>query len=129
MSGLRLFPIFVGLFFGFFIGLSIYNIIKSKEISAKIGFSFTAIIYIILAAFLIWFGCSELKDTKCPECHYQFDIENYGTYNYCPTCGYQLKNLCSTCGKDLGEEDVNVCPYCGKHQTNNDVKQVAEESK
>jgi len=45
---------------------------------------------------------------QCPHCQTNLDLSQ----NYCPQCGYQLKEKCAVCG-NMRFKDLPVCQYCG----------------
>lgn len=53
-----------------------------------------------------------IKDGKCPHC--SFSINPY--QNFCPKCGYQIKERCQSCGEGR-MTGLPYCPICGKTPT------------
>ncbi len=75
-------------FFGNFVGLLIYLIVRSEELPNRIiG------------------GVSE----PCPSCGKAVPQ----SYSFCPHCGVRLKAVCPSCNKSVFS-DWKVCPYCGQ---------------
>lgn len=75
-------------FFGNFIGLLIYLIVRSEGLPKR------------MAA-----GVSQ----PCPGCGKAVQQ----LYAYCPHCGAQLKAVCPNCDKPVAS-DWKVCPHCGQ---------------
>ena len=48
------------------------------------------------------------RDNKCPRCQTSLDLAQY----FCPNCGHQIKEKCSSCQGARFSELPN-CPYCG----------------
>jgi predicted RNA-binding Zn-ribbon protein involved in translation (DUF1610 family) len=77
-------------FFGNFIGLIIYLIVRSTSGDPAHGF--------------ITGGAA-----TCPSCAKPIK----STYVACPHCGTSLAKTCGSCGK-RAESDWKTCPYCGQ---------------
>jgi hypothetical protein len=58
--------------------------------------------------FIVYFLLREPVTMKCPHCSAAISHE----HNFCTQCSFQLKPICSSCHRALGDEDV-YCAYCG----------------
>jgi predicted RNA-binding Zn-ribbon protein involved in translation (DUF1610 family) len=76
-------------FFGLFIGLIIYLIVRSTSGPE------TAV--------------APAQPAKCPSCAKPVQ----SAFVACPHCGTSLSHKCGHCGKQA-EQDWRVCPYCGE---------------
>lgn len=52
------------------------------------------------------------RSKQCPHCQTNLDLSQ----NFCPQCGYQLKEKCASCG-DMRFKDLPVCQYCGNKKS------------
>ena len=75
-------------FFGIFIGLIIYLIVRSEEFPRQIASEPTQ---------------------SCPSCS-KIVVQKY---TFCPHCGTRLKSVCPSCDKPVSSE-WKACPYCGE---------------
>jgi RNA polymerase subunit RPABC4/transcription elongation factor Spt4 len=75
-------------FFGNFVGLLIYLIVRSEQLPKRIA--------------------SDVSES-CPGCGKTVP-QNYA---FCPHCGIRLKAVCHGCDKPVSS-DWKVCPYCGQ---------------
>jgi RNA polymerase subunit RPABC4/transcription elongation factor Spt4 len=77
-------------FIGNIIGLLIYLIVRSDNVSSQ--------------------SDPPIVHTKCPEC----SIPVADKYAFCPHCGASMAGpVCPDCGRSV-EKDWKACPYCGK---------------
>jgi RNA polymerase subunit RPABC4/transcription elongation factor Spt4 len=58
--------------------------------------------------FILYFVLRQPMLGRCPQCRTEVKAD----FNYCPSCHYQLKPVCTSCGKTAEPGSV-YCPYCG----------------
>ena len=83
-------------FIGNLIGLLIYLIIRTDNLSAAAGARMTR---------------------TCPGCRNPVETR----FAFCPSCGRRFQNVCPGCEKPA-KPDWNVCPHCGKKLHEHDQK-------
>jgi len=67
--------------------------------------------------FILYFLLRQPTLGLCPRCHTTLKAD----FNYCPSCNYQLKPVCASCGK-TSEPGSVYCPYCGNAFTGPGLK-------
>lgn len=58
--------------------------------------------------FILYFVLRQPLLGRCPQCRTVVNAD----FNYCPSCHFQLKPVCTHCGR-TAEPGSQFCPYCG----------------